>query len=328
MKKMSLAIAMVFLGCFAEQAQDNVLVSVRKFEYDMDASPNTKVEIIQISDLHFNYIRPDELSNPTLAATNTGRTWLKISDSNNANQGSIPSTINAMQYASKFDQTVITGDAIDVLSEGALDLVHKYVWDVDTNVIIAPGNHEYYQSWETSPYVSESLTYEQREQILANRWKHDLHYYSRLIKDKVLCVMLDNADGSYLSGQADKLAADIQRARESGYIILIFQHQPISTGNPLHTEVAPIPGSPYSSQSPHNFYAAPSGSEAYNIIVSSADVIKGIFTGHLHADFSIEIAATANGQPATIPQHVLTANPYNRHGNVMKITVNYSTEEK
>ena len=303
---------------------------VREFEYYMDPNPNAKIEIIQISDLHINYIHPNEINagNPTLDATNIGRTFMKINNPDaTPSQGSIPSIQKAMAYAAGFDQTIITGDAIDILSYGALDLMKRYVWDVDPNVLIVLGNHEIRQAW-SDPWT-ETLQIWQRMQMLEAYWRHDMNYYSKLLKNKVLCVVLNNADGPYIDSQAKQLAADIQRARENGYIILIFQHQPISTGNPAHKSVLPVTfETAESNMKVYNFYNATGGpgstgatKAVYDLITDSADVIKGVFVGHEHADYSVKINASRG---ATIPQCVLTANMYNSSaGHVLKISINY-----
>lgn len=61
--------------------------------------------------------------------------------------------------------------------------------------------------------------------------------------------------------------------------------------------------------------------QVYDIITNNADVIKGIFCGHVHNDHYVEVKAkTSDGQDAVIPQYVLTAAFYDK-GHVLKITV-------
>jgi hypothetical protein len=58
------------------------------------------------------------------------------------------------------------------------------------------------------------------------------------------------------------------------------------------------------------------------MIVNSADVIKGVFGGHLHNEMYLEIAAkNGDGTPATIPQYVKTASAYGDGGGMMRILI-------
>ena len=297
---------------------------IREVDYDMGSGQGKKIEIVQLTDLHFSHFNQEDESNPTLMYTKQ--------ECSIPPEIFIPSTQKAMQYACLFDQTIITGDVLNYLSSGAMELAKKYIWDVDPKVIIAPGNHEYVQRCRGP--IPETYTLAQRTKMLEDYWKpyHDMHYYSRLIGGKVLCVMLDNGQVTYLDGQSAKLSADIQLARNNGWIILIFQHFPISTGNPDDTNVYTISG-----DSPCNYYdgrrdllvfpSTSASKEVYELITGNADVIKGVFCGHVHDDFSLKINATytdgAGTHAATIPMYVLAANINNSGGHALKITIRY-----
>ena len=59
----------------------------------------------------------------------------------------------------------------------------------------------------------------------------------------------------------------------------------------------------------------------YNLIVSSTDVVKAVFTGHYHNDMYTEIAAkTPDGSDSIIPQYIHTATAYD-NGHLMRITI-------
>ena len=61
--------------------------------------------------------------------------------------------------------------------------------------------------------------------------------------------------------------------------------------------------------------------ETYQLIVNSADVVKGIFTAHWHNDMHLDIVAKNNkGETTVIPQFIHTASAYD-DGHVMRITV-------
>ena len=80
---------------------------------------------------------------------------------------------------------------------------------------------------------------------------------------------------------------------------------------------------------PKNFYngmrLGNKGTDAnktvYNMIINNADVGKGVFAGHKHSDFYLEILGTnSNGRPAIIPQYVTTATAYQR-GHLLRATI-------
>ena len=59
----------------------------------------------------------------------------------------------------------------------------------------------------------------------------------------------------------------------------------------------------------------------YNMIINNAEVIKGVFAGHKHSDFYLEIfGKNSDGTPAKIPQYVTTATAY-PHGHLLRATV-------
>ena len=65
----------------------------------------------------------------------------------------------------------------------------------------------------------------------------------------------------------------------------------------------------------------------YELITSSADVIRGIFVGHMHSAFWMEVKAhyidaAGHRVEASIPQPVLEGNPYDSGcGHIMRIYV-------
>ena len=66
--------------------------------------------------------------------------------------------------------------------------------------------------------------------------------------------------------------------------------------------------------------------DLYNLIVSNADVIKGIFCGHEHSMLYVDIPATYTDKDGVhetvIPQLISPGNPYFKHsGTVVRIFV-------
>ena len=137
--------------------------------------------------------------------------------------------------------------------------------------------------------------------------------------------------------QKEKLAKDLALAREMGYVVLLFAHEPIATQNPAHQNItkedAMLVGDPtgfpkdYCTGESRGSYLVGSCCcdeitlNVYRLILSSADVIKGVFAGHHHSDFHLDILATKpDGTPVTIPQYVHNATAYH-NGHFMRILV-------
>lgn len=300
---------------------DGVMVRETELDFGLGGDP---VELVQISDMHICLInaRDEAENNPTVISSSKNSFWKWKGES-------IPNVRKAMEYASHFDdQTIITGDSITFLSWGALEKLQAEVWDKDPSTLITLGNHEIVM--KNLGKVEETTTLDSRYNMLAEQWRHNVYYTSRIIDNKVMVVQMDNSPSRYWDGQAERLSADIDYARANGLKILIFQHVPVSTGNPDHTAVDAIRVNDTGSAT-LNFYSNQAHAilptkdaataEVYDVITKNADVIKGIFCGHQHCDSYVEVnATTKDGEETVIPQYILTANAY-ENGHVMKITV-------
>lgn len=299
-------------------------LSVREVSIDTGSEDDNAVEIVQGTDFHYNYCNEQDLEekNPSTMSTYYNRGL-------NPNGSSVRVTSKCMEYASFFDQTVVTGDVIDYLSHGALELMQKYIWDPYPDTLVTLGNHDPVRVMGLPTDVPDPTSVASRFEILQKYWKHDLYYESRLVKDKVLVVQMDDGQNKFWDVQVDKLKADIEKARNNNYTILIFIHEPISTGNPNDTNVPYLYTGDSGSATPADFYkkdvVSPDNGGAtksvYDLIINNGDVIRGVFTGHLHNDHYTEIEAkTASGEKVIIPQYTLCGSFYGQ-GHVMKITV-------
>ena len=294
---------------------------IREVEIDTGSSKEP-VEIVQVSDLHFNYLndRDFEEANPSILATYAGRKWL-------ANAASVPNAIRTLEYASTADQIVVTGDVLDYMSWGAIELMWEHIFKPYPEAIVTLGNHEATRRCQDKPATPDPTTLESRMEILQENWAHDIYYYSKILDERVMVIQMDDgAAGSFWESQIEPLKKDLELAREKGYTVLLFFHIPLCTGNPDDTAVYAIRGNDGNVYDFYNNYIGNAGTtgaskQVYDIIVNSADVIKGIFTGHKHGDYYTEILAkTKDGEDAIIPQYVLTGNPYDR-GHALRITV-------
>ena len=162
-----------------------------------------------------------------------------------------------------------------------------------------------------------------------------MYYFSEVMHDNVMLIQLDNGCHRYWEFQIPKLEKDLAAARENGYTVLIFQHEPICTGR---TEDKAVPSfyvwedcEPYA-----NFYDTCIGyapaSDAptmaiYRLITENADIVRGIFCGHEHSSYYMEVEGTYTDKDGkvhrkNIPQYLLECNVYEGYtGHVLKITV-------
>jgi hypothetical protein len=116
-----------------------------------------------------------------------------------------------------------------------------------------------------------------------------------------MVIQLDNGFGRFCNEQIPQLQADIAKAREKGYVVLLFYHVPLNTNGVAQGDEATR--------------------KVYELITNNADVIKGAFCGHEHVNRYEEIKAkTASGQATTIPQYTLEP-VASYQGVLLKITV-------
>ena len=283
------------------------------------------VEIIQISDIHFNYCNEQDFAenDPVVMSTYENRTWLK-------NGASVPNAQRCISLASEADMLVLTGDTLDYLSHGCIELAEKVFFDPWEGAILAtPGNHEPLRQMQGT--VDDSSSLESRVNRLKEVWPHDLYYASVVLGGKVMLIQLDNSTSSDVPGvgtcfypeQVSLLRADLEKAREKGYVVLLFYHIPIATGNAQDYRSV----SPYNGEQ-SNFYSSGIGrystgasKEVYTLITNNADIIKGAFCGHVHNDYYTNIKGTGqNGTGHLIPQYIMRASAY-ESGHMFRIIV-------
>ncbi len=271
--------------------------------------PGETVNIMQATDFHFNKMsdRDNAEQNPAIMDTRKYRKGFR-------DESTVPNAKRVIEIGKKFDAVALTGDNIDYLTWGSLDLIKEHIWDVLGDKVIMPlGGHDATRVMES--YVKDNTTLESRFDILQSGWQHDVHYSNKIVKDRVMLVQLNNGQSKYYGTQAEKLAADIKYARENNLVILIFQHEPVATGDTAQARVVPITGG----NNYENFYknyigGSKSNSDdvtkkVYNLITNNADVVRGVFAGHLHQNYYTEIKATYEKDGAkvnaVIPQIVL-----------------------
>ena len=308
------------------------LNTTNQWKYSKDVSNNVVVRTLNITtgwggetvtigqatDLHINYCTSNDLKDPVLYSTYQNRKWLK-------DGASLPNVQRCLETLKKSDLIVITGDLYDYYSEGVVQKTNEYVFSKYDNVVASIGNHEIVQQMQGT--VPESKTLEERRELVSASWCNDIDYASYVVKDKVMAVLLDNSEGVFRESQYTKFKADLEKARANGYIVLVFYHIPMNTGNPACTIVNELSGNgelAYLNEVPSFPGYATSGGDkkVCDLIRNNGDIIKGCFCGHNHGDYYSEIIAkTPEGRNTIIPQYLLDGGAYDS-GHVLKIVVN------
>ena len=277
------------------------------------------VDIVQMTDMHINYCNENDLKDPVLKSTYQNRTWLK-------NGASLPNIERCMESAKDSDIIVLTGDVYDYYAEGVVQKADDYIFNKYKNVVGAIGNHEVVRRVQGT--VPETKSEKELRDLVTRSWCNDITYESMIIKNKVIAILLDNSSGKFLQEQVALFKQDLKKARNEGYVVLLFYHVPVNTGNPADAKAKALY---VNDDYPANFYdcaehPGPGSSGAdktmYDLICNNADVIKGAFCGHYHSDYYTEISAKLpNGTKTIIPQYILTGAAYDS-GHMLRITVN------
>lgn len=295
---------------------------IRRAEFTGRKPGTAPIKILHFTDVHLNCTNAEDEKNEEIMYTKKFRHW-------NENAASVKVLVKAMDYAENFDKTVITGDVLDFMSYGAMELMDKYIWERDPNITVTLGNHEYVRQMETDRQDATPL--ESRLEILKKFWRHDMFYTSEVLGDKVMIINLDNSLARYWDFQAEKLKKDIERAKREKLIILIFQHEAISTGKPEDACVKALITCDGAQDDFYNIAGSPKNTDSataavYELITKNADVVKGLFCGHYHSGYYTEVKAEFSDENGThdavIPQYIEEGLVYNDYaGHVMEITV-------
>ena len=286
----------------------------------------TPFTIGAIADLHFNVCNNADREDEELAYTEKCRYWpekLKW----------FAPAVKALEACDFCDATVILGDVLDYMTAGSADVVKREILKKYPDVMMAVGGHDYTKQMQTK--IPDQTPLEERLDFIRSFWPNDIHYYSRVLADKIIAVIIDNSQSKYLPCQIEKLAADIKRAKEENKIIIVFQHEPIITKDPEQTCVkAVIANSGALEWVDFGVNQTIIGGDlrcdeataaVYDLITKNADVVKAVFAGHWHSQFFANIMASYENEGETvktvIPQYVISGNPYYPCGIVNRITV-------
>ena len=286
---------------------------------------NESITVGAVADLHFNFCNMNDRNDEELAYTEQCRQWLK-------DQKSVPAAIRALEAADYCDAAIVLGDVLDYMSEGAANLTKALIIKKYPEIMMALGGHDITKQMQTK--IVDKLPLAEREAYVSAFWPHDINYYSRVIKEKLVAVVLNNSMSHYLDCQVEKLRDEIESARKEGRVIIIFQHEPVAANSAGDGKVPAviINGGAMAEvdfMTPDIIGAAENCTgatgEVYKLITSNADVVKAVVAGHWHSQFFGRINATYEKDgtvvKTTIPEYVISGNPYHEAGFLARITV-------
>lgn len=285
-----------------------------------------EIIIGHLSDLHFNNCNEQDFkeNDPVIMSTYKNRLW--FANGENAFLADL-----CFDFFKEADQIILNGDTLDYLSHGCMEIMQKEIWDKHPDVLATLGGHELSRCMQGE--IPDTMSWNEKIEMLQNFWLHDVFYVSRIIKEKIMVIGLLNDNARFYESQKEKLKNDISLARKKGYKILLFAHEPISSHLPKYrnftTDDVMLKGdlSGFPIDFKNRFAGCVSSDsltkEIYSLITENADVIKAFFAGHWHNDFYIEIGAQLpDGTPTTIPQYVNNCTAGDLAGHVMRIIIN------
>lgn len=305
------------------------------------------VEIITWGDNHFKAINDTDRNNVEIMYANRRRGRANPID--RATQ----SAQTLMEFAPFFDQSVVLGDNIDFFCHGGLEVWRDLILSGDPKLLAAVGYHDYV-TYTISGRPRDEFDINAARKYIEKFYRNDTVYTSAPVAGKVLAVVLDNSrNGQYYKEDkiAEKLAADIARARKEGWIILIFQHESLYLNTYPRTKDGSYDaakdaelctrhgflldehhrnkvihytrsGSFFNGRENNAFSQVQGTKAVYRLITENADIIRGVFHGHVHACYASKIQArNADGSPAFIPQYSVHGSVFYDHGFAIRIIV-------
>ena len=301
-------------------------VKVMNFVIDaVDGSNNETVTLSHVTDVHLNLLNKRDFANARPEVISFYRNRYHLMNGRTAN-----ATEKMMSVADALsDQVVLTGDTLDALNYGTLDLMKRLMITKYPNALHASGNHELWQDTGVGQ-ISDTMTMDEKRAVYQEYMPHDSAYSTLLLKNKVLLIQMDNAvswdEGSYSYSeeQYQALAKDLAIARENNYTVIIAQHLPLQFG--VKTGANKNNNQILAADAPNNFsgnkvdmssndayiMTDPDGSrggrevatKTHRLITSYSDVVKGILCGHHHEAAVLDVIDIDTNQMTGIKQYM------------------------
>lgn len=304
--------------------------------------PGKPLEIVAWGDNHLKLANDEDRKSDNI------RTAFERRGKANPPEKGSQSLAREMELVPIFDGAAILGDNVDFFSYGSYELWDRMALDVSRDPLVVIGYHDYV-THTINKRPQKEMPPSVTMPVCKAHTPNDVTYATKLVGNRVLMIGLDaSRNGNYYrrDGIAGKLAEDVKRARENGWTILIFQHE----GVYLNTQTKGADGQydleadrkvcsrhtmtgervmnyqNYASvlldPKKRGFDQAIGTREAYEVIFNNADVIRGVFHGHVHANYASWIQAkTPDGKPMPIPQYSCNGSVFFDNGWVFRINV-------
>lgn len=319
------------------------------FEVNLPAvSPLARpVSILAWGDNHFKLADEKDLANDNIAEAFRRR------GSANPPDKIAASAQREVEMSPYFDQTVVLGDNIDFFSTGSLELWRKMVLDpLDRNLLAVVGAHDVRTDFINGrPYME--MPPEKTLPTVSKYIPNDVYYASKLVGEKVLCVCIWSDWGWFVDywNVAEKLRKDLDQARQNGWTVVLFGHDGFypntwtkdadgqydyeadkaaclmhgfcqSGDNAKKRESYANRGDYLTGHRKRDEHISRGTKAFYDVLYASADVVAGIFQGHVHANYCMRIRArTPDGRDKAIPQYSCRGSAFCPDGFVFKINI-------
>jgi len=179
-----------------------------------------RVRILAWGDNHFKMADEADRANANIAAAFEKRGTC------NPPELTTQSAQREVEMSPYFDKTVVLGDFIDFFSTGSLSLWKSTVLDpVGPDLLTVIGAHDVRTDFiNRRPYME--MPPEKTLPTVSKFLPNDPYYASELIGEKVLAVCIWTDWGWFVSywNIAEKLKADLERARKNGWTVVVFGH--------------------------------------------------------------------------------------------------------
>ena len=95
------------------------------------------VRLLQFTDLHLNKMNEKDFEErePSVMSSRQYRMAFR-------NESTVSNVQRTLELAPFFDKTIITGDIMDYMTRGSLELTNELIWEKYPSVLMPPGGHD------------------------------------------------------------------------------------------------------------------------------------------------------------------------------------------
>lgn len=219
------------------------------------------VRILQVTDVHLSLA--DDVDGDDMKSHAMCRRKTFVEEANYPERDPVGYLQDAMEYAKKFDCTVITGDVLDFTSHANRETAKKLLAGKD--YLFCAGNHEF------CPKVGVPDSFERKERMLdeiQSLFRGNMVFESRVVGG-VNLIAMDNSYFIWTEDQFEKLQTEVAR----GLPCILFCHTPLTWKNMRHE--------PSHHDLPVSDEVIAFTRKVTQYIIDEP-AIKAVFSGHLH----------------------------------------------